>query len=175
MIQSRTSCVYKKLKRSSFMGERERWRFTVLRPILGVKYYRNAKNVCCLLCFHVAHVLSPPARPFLFDLRLARQRIQCGALFWFGAVPFPSFDIWAIFFLIEKKSLTMAGRQGQRMPPGAVWSRIRLKHQYTAQPDELVLLSPLSLQSLGPHCEPGQETEFPNRAAEETEWKTPLY
>lgn len=79
------------------MGEREweQWHFIVFirRPISGVKYYRNAKNVCRLLCCHVAHILSPPARPFVFDLRLARQRIQCGALFRFGAVPFPSFDI----------------------------------------------------------------------------------
>lgn len=58
----------------------------------------------------------------------------------------------------------MAGGQGQRMPPGAVWSKIRLtQHQHTAQPDELVLLSTPSTQSGGAHCEPELEAEFANR------------
>lgn len=60
----------------------------------------------------------------------------------------------------------MVGGQGQRMPPGAVCveqNPAKTQHQFTAQPDELVLLSPLSLQSLGPHCEPEQEAGFPNR------------
>lgn len=53
---------------------------------------------------------SPPAWPFLFDLKLALQRIQCRALFWFGAVPYPSFDIWAILFLTERCSQWQVGR-----------------------------------------------------------------
>ena len=153
----------------SYKGNKQ-W---IHRAILGVKYYRNAKNVECLRSCHVAHARSSPAWPFLSDLRLAGQSIQCGALFWFGAVPFPSLDIFTMFFLFffspRRRSPTTASGQSRCRPPGAVRSKIKL-HNNTSAPH-----NQMNWFYYHPHCKTEQEIDLLNRTTEDMQYNTLKY
>lgn len=156
MIQSCTSSVYKKVGGKKLLYGRD-------GAVDSQAHFRSIILQKCQKCLALVMLPCCPrtlssSKAFLVwpETGWTKDSMWSFVLIWCCAFPI----LWHLrYFFPHRRWLTMASGQGQRMPPGAVWSKI-WQHQYTAQPDELVLLSPLSLQSLGHVGNHNRRTSF---------------